>query len=325
MNAGPTRAGGFISLPMRRRPVPVSPRIAIDTRPDAAPNLAPETDTWRNMDYFTPRTLGDALGLLDEAKATILAGGTDVYPSLNGRDFSGPVVDISGIEELRGMSWSEGGLRIGALTRWSDIRDASLPPAFDSLRHAARNVGGVQIQNAGTLAGNLCNASPAADGIPPLLTLDAKVELVSHRGRRRLALSEFLEGPRLTARTADEILEAIHIPTPPDGGRSAFEKLGSRSYLVISIAMVAALVERDDSGHIREARVAVGACSPVAQRLSMLEAELVGQTADNPEIDSRHLAALAPIDDPRGTAAYRQEAVAELCRRAIRQAGGSHG
>lgn len=277
------------------------------------------------MDYFTPRTLGDALGLLDEAKATILAGGTDVYPSLNGRDLPEHVVDISGIDELRGMTWSAGGLRIGALTRWSDLRDAPMPPAFDGLRHAARQVGGIQIQNAGTIAGNLCNASPAADGIPPLLTLDAEVELASHRGHRRLPLADFMQGPRLTARAADEILAAIHIPAPPDDSRGAFEKLGSRSYLVISIAMVAALITRDTTGRIAEARVAVGACSRVAQRLTGLEADLVGQAPEAAAIDARHLATLAPIDDPRGTAAYRRDAVAELCRRAIHKAGGADG
>lgn len=277
------------------------------------------------MDYFTPRTLDDALGLLNEAPATILAGGTDVYPSLSGRDLPAPVVDISRIEELRGTSWSEAGLRIGALTRWSDLRDAPLPPAFDGLRHAARQVGGIQIQNAGTIAGNLCNASPAADGIPPLLTLDTEVELDSHRGNRRLPLAEFLQGPRLTARAADEILSAVHIPTPPADSRGAFEKLGSRSYLVISIAMVAALVTRDASGRIAEARIAVGACSPVAERLTALEADLVGQVPDDATIDARHLDTLSPIDDPRGTAAYRHDAVAELCLRAIRKAGGADG
>ena len=277
------------------------------------------------MDYFTPRTLDDALGLLNEAPATILAGGTDVYPSLSGRDLPAPVVDISRIEELRGTSWSEAGLRIGALTRWSDLRDAPLPPAFDGLRHAARQVGGIQIQNAGTIAGNLCNASPAADGIPPLLTLDAEVELASHPGNRRLPLAEFLQGPRLTARAADEILSAVHIPIPPADSRGAFEKLGSRSYLVISIAMVAALVTRDASGRIAEARIAVGACSPVAERLTALEADLVGQVPDDATIDARHLDTLSPIDDPRGTAAYRHDAVAELCLRAIRKAGGADG
>lgn len=277
------------------------------------------------MGYFTPRTLEEALGLLNEAHATILAGGTDVYPSLSGRDLPVPVVDISRIDELRGTIWSETGLRIGALTRWSDLRDAPLPPAFDGLRDAARQVGGIQIQNAGTIAGNLCNASPAADGIPPLLTLDAEVELASHRGNRRLPLAEFLQGPRVTARAADEILSAVHIPTPPDDSRGAFEKLGSRSYLVISIAMVAALVTRDTAGRIAEARIAVGACSPVAQRLAALEADLVGQHPDAAAIDARHLDTLAPIDDPRGTADYRRDAVAELCLRAIRTAGGANG
>jgi CO/xanthine dehydrogenase FAD-binding subunit len=277
------------------------------------------------MEYFNPRTLNEALGLLGGKRATILAGGTDVYPSLAGRDLPACVIDISAIGELRGIAKTDTGLRIGALTRWSDIRKADLPPAFDGLRRAAGQVGGIQIQNAGTIAGNLCNASPAADGAPPLLTLEAEVELTSQHDQRRLPLPDFLEGPRTTARTADEVLTAIHIPAPPSAARGTFEKLGARSYLVISIAMVAALVTRDAAGRIAEARIAVGACSPVAKRLAALEASLVGQDPEAPEIDPRTLAPLAPIDDPRGTASYRQNAVAELCRRAIRTAGGDNG
>jgi CO/xanthine dehydrogenase FAD-binding subunit len=124
----------------------------------------------------------------------------------------------------------------------------------------------VQIQNSGTVAGNLCNASPAADGVPPLLALDASVELASVAGTRRLKLDDFILGPRRTARRADELLAAILIPKPRAAAHSHFLKLGARRYLVISIAMVAAAIE-SERGKITTARVAVGACGPVAQRL----------------------------------------------------------
>lgn len=277
------------------------------------------------MVYFTPNTLDEALAHLEPGDATLLAGGTDIYPSLAGRDLPECIVDISGIDGLRGIHRRDDRIRIGSATRWSDIRAADLPPAFDGLKAAATQVGGLQIQNAGTIAGNICNASPAADGIPPLLTLDATVELTTSRGIRAMPLADFIRGPRATARAADEILTAVLIPTPPPDSRGAFEKLGARRYLVISIAMVAALVATDRNGRIARARIAVGACAPVARRLSALEADLIGQDPDRPEVTARHLAPLAAIDDPRGTAAYRLDAAAELCRRAIRAAGAAHG
>lgn len=277
------------------------------------------------MAYLTPTSLDDALRFLETEGGTILAGGTDVFPALPGRDLPDRVIDISAIDALRDISITEQSVRFGALARWSDIRKAPLPAAFDGLRAAAAQVGGIQIQNAGTLAGNLCNASPAADGVPPLLTLDARVELTSPGGQRELSLAEFLTGPRSTARQAHELLTAIVVPAPPQGSRAAFEKLGARRYLVISIAMVAALVRLDDRGLIAEARVAVGAASPVARRLTGLERDLIGQHPGDARVTDDHLAVLAPIDDPRGTAAYRREAVAELCRRAIAAAGDAHG
>ncbi len=277
------------------------------------------------MDYHTPNSLDDALRLVGGGDTTVIAGGTDVYPSLSGRDLVPPVVDISGIDALRGLHRTDGGLRIGALTSWCDVRTADLPPAFDALRSAAKQVGGVQIQNAGTIAGNLCNASPAADGVPPLLCLDAAVELSSVRATRTLQLSDFLLGARRTARAPDEVLTAIVIPEQPEGATSSFCKLGARRYLVISIAMVAALLRRDADGRIAEARIAVGACSPVAQRLRSLEADLVGQDPSDPQVTDNHLSLLSPITDPRGTADYRHRAVRELCLRAIRNAGGARG
>ncbi len=300
--------------------VDVEDRVPESTRP--APRL--DTGSGRakigtTMDYLRPRTLDDALRDLNDRAPQILAGGTDVFPALQNRPLSGPVLDLGEIAALRGMSQSEAGWRIGAGTTWSDIVRADLPPAFLALQQAAREVGSVQIQNRATVAGNLCNASPAADGVPPLLILEAEVELSSLRGTRRLALDQFILGNRKTARQPDELLTAIVIPATAMRGSSHFLKLGARRYLVISIAMVAVRIECV-AGHISDCAIAVGACSPVARRLRRLEQSLIGLRPAELKVGPEVLDGLAPIDDVRATSAYRQSAVAELVARTLREA-----
>jgi CO/xanthine dehydrogenase FAD-binding subunit len=182
---------------------------------------------------------------------------------------------------------------------------------------ASRQVGGVQIQNVGTVIGNLVNASPAADGIPCLLALDAEIELASASGTRALPVAEFVRGPRQTARRPDEIATGLCIPTDPAPARATFEKLGARRYLVISIVMVAAVARFAPDGRIAAARIAVGSCSAVARRLADLEGALTGAFPDRGLVTADHLAPLAPIDDIRATAAYRGAAALELVRRAV--------
>jgi CO/xanthine dehydrogenase FAD-binding subunit len=250
----------------------------------------------------------------------VLAGGTDIYPGM-GACLTGPVVDLGGLPELSGLRVRDG-VQIGAATTWTVIAEADLPPALRALQQAARMVGGRQVQNAGTVGGNLCNASPAADGVPPLLTLGAEVELASEAGCRRLALADFLLGPRRTALEPGEVLAAVVIPKAGLRGRSAFVKLGARSHLVISIAMVAARVVVD-KGRVTEAAVAVGACSPVAVRLPRVEAALIGAPAAEvaERVRSEDVTAdLSPIDDVRATAGYRLAAAVELVRRSVREA-----
>src|SRR5580693_3702672 len=193
--------------------------------------------------YARPSDLQDALGLLAESGARVIAGATDIYPGAGERPLQGDYVDVSKISALRSVTFDSASVRIGATTTWTDIVRADLPPAFDALKAAAREIGAVQIQNRGTIAGNLCNASPAADGVPPLLILDAEVEIASRRGVRRLPLAEFIAGNRRTALARDEIVTAIIAPAPTETMRSAFLKLGARRYLVISIVMVAALLD----------------------------------------------------------------------------------
>ena len=273
--------------------------------------------------YARPTTIDEATRAMAAEGALAVSGGTDVYPAHVGKPLSRPLVDLSRVEGLRGISVTDMGFRFGAATTWTDIVRADLPAAFDGLKAAAREVGSIQIQNRGTIAGNLCNASPAADGVPPLLSLDASVELASPQGRRVLPLGSFITGYRRTALLPGEIVTAVLAPRPSPSARSAFVKLGARRYLVISILMAAAVVETDAQGRIARAAVAVGAASPVAQRLPALEADLRGVSGRPSAIlAARHLAGLSPIDDVRATAAYRLEAAVSAVGEALDLAAG---
>lgn len=276
--------------------------------------------------YFRPNDLAAALRLRAEKPLRPLAGGTDLYPADAGLTAWGEpgldrqdLLDLSALAELKRIDDRGDRLEIGAGVTWTAAIEADLPPWFASVRQAARQVGGAQIQNRGTLAGNLCNASPAADGVPPLLALDARVRLTSANASRELPLGEFILGNRRTALRADELLSHIVIPKPPAETRSRFLKLGARRYLVISIAMVAATTTLDHAGRIADCRIAVGACSVTAKRLPALEARILGLTPDAAarSVTPDDLAGLAPIDDVRGSADYRRHAALTLVRRAL--------
>ncbi|MGQ0485740.1 MAG: FAD binding domain-containing protein [Hyphomicrobiales bacterium] len=271
-------------------------------------------------DYVRPASLAEALGALARPGTQILSGGTDFYPALGDRPANGAIVDISAIRELSGIAIGPSEVRIGARTTWTEIIRSPLPRAFDALKAAAREVGGIQIQNTGTVAGNLCNASPAADGVPPLLALDAEVEIrAAGAPPRRVPLSRFIVDYRKTALRPGEMVSAIVVPRTIEGP-SAFVKLGARRYLVISIAMVAAIIEKGGDGRIAKARIAVGSCSAVARRMPEAEAALIGAPAElgvSRRITDRELIDLTPIDDVRATAAYRGDAGLTLIRRAV--------
>ncbi len=258
---------------------------------------------------------------LSAGRYTVIAGCTDYYCRTK-LPLEDPVLDITGIAEARGISETEHGeFRLGALTTWTEIGSADLPGEFDALKESARQVGGVQIQNTGTIGGNLCNASPAADSVPPLLALDASVELRSARGIRTMPLAEFIVGNRRTALRSDEMLTALVVPKRHGRHASRFLKLGARAYQVISIAMVAVLLDIDEQGGVQAAAVAVGACSEVALRLSGLEEAVVGARIGGGRlskiVQATHLSPLRPLSDVRGTAAYRLDAARTLVGRAL--------
>lgn len=272
--------------------------------------------------YLRPDSVDAALDALHRAPLTILAGGTDFFPARVGKPLHDDVLDISAVRELRGIAQEQDHWRIGANATWSDLLNAKLPRVFDGLKAAALEVGGVQIQNAGTICGNVCNASPAADGIPPLLALDAQVEVRSHLARKQIPLDQFVINNRKTALLPGELVTAILIPHHANASRSGFLKLGARKYLVISIVMVAATLEVSDAGIITHARIAVGACSPVARRLPDLEHSLVGVALDRQlasRVTASHVSVLSPIDDIRASRDYRFDAALILLRRLLAQ------
>ena len=270
--------------------------------------------------YLRPLDLEETLAALAAIPLTVLAGGTDFYPARVGQPVAENIVDVTRIVGLRGVAETADSWRIGATTTWTDLIRAPLPDYFRTLKLAAREVGGMQIQNAGTIAGNICNASPAADGVPALMALGAQVELRSAQETRQIPLTDFIFGNRKTLRQPNELVTAIIVPKWGENARSTFLKLGSRKCLLISIVMVAACIETNAAGVITKAAICVGACSPVAPRLSALEAKLIGlqlTPAIAERVEASDLNSLSPIADVRSSADYRIDAALTLVKRAL--------
>jgi len=265
-----------------------------------------------------PRTLGDALALLrDEPGAwRPFAGGTDLMVLLEaGRLDHRKFFSIAHLPELRGVEASDGYVSVGALTTYTDVRrDAVLSREFPMLAQAARETGGVAIQNRGTIGGNIANASPAADSPPALLAYDAEVELVSAEGSRRLAYSEFHTGYKQTLMRADELIARVRLRRPGEGGRHFYRKVGTRRAQAISKVCFASLAESED-GVFTKVRVALGSVAPVPLRCRRTEELLTGRKIDD-ELKSAALEEIAreiaPIDDMRSTARYRARVAQNL-------------
>ncbi len=268
--------------------------------------------------FVRPANLAEALDRLSPG-VRVLAGCTDLLPAAGEAGLVGDFIDVSRLAEIQGIHRTRDEISFGGATTWCEIVRADLPPPLTALKAAAREVGAVQIQNRGTIAGNLCNASPAADGVPPLLALDADVELASRRGRgacRWRASSPVRAAPSSPPTRSWPLSSA---PRRRRTVRSTFLKLGARRYLVISIAMVAVALDIEDDA-VRAARVAVGACSPVAMRLPAAERRLVGAAAREglgARLQPEDFADLAPIDDVRADVGYRRAAALTLTQRAV--------
>ena len=276
--------------------------------------------------YCRPASLGEAVDLLAADPWTVVAGCTVYYLNPANRPDRGWILDVTRIAGLERIDVAAAGARIGAAATWSAIAAAPLPAACRTLQEAAARVGSVQIRNAGTIGGNLVGAAATADGLPPLLVLEAVVELSSAAATRTLPVADFILGSRRTAKRPDELVSAVLIPLPDRRRFSAFLKLGVRSSLAPVVVSVAALIGLDAGGRIDEAAVAVGACSSVPRRLPSLERRLMGVAPTAMRLASvfdpdEDLALLTPAADVRVTAEYRLDAAATLVRRALARLG----
>ena len=278
----------------------------------------------------TPRSLADAFdalaGSTADAQITPIAGGTDVMVRITGEIGEPPerMLDLWRLDELRGIATDGGAITLGALTTYTEIRrSAPCREHLPALVEAAATIGAAQIQNRGTLGGNIANASPAGDTLPVLLALDAEIVVGGARGERTIPASEFWVAYRRTALAPDELILRIRIPV--GGGREArFRKIGTRRAQAISKVVIAAAWRDGGGGGWRDVRVALGSVADRPIRALAAESALEG-SAPTPETADRAAEALAgeitPIDDVRSTADYRRIVAARALHRIVRDAG----
>ena len=284
----------------------------------------------QEFEFASPPTLDDACRILAETGARVVAGGTDVIPRLQRHRFPAcMLVDISRLVELRFIREEDGTMHIGALATYAQILASPLlQAAAPVLLEAALTVGCPQTRCRGTLGGNIANASPAGDTLPPLLVLDAEVTLVGGAGQRTLPLADVLLGPGQTAIGPGELLHSVTLARTAEPCGSAFLKLGKRKGMNIAVASVAAMLCLAADGTIGEARVAFGSLAPTAVRSPHAEDELIGQPPVAETFERAAQAAqadISPIDDVRATADYRRRASATLLRRVLTTAAARAG
>jgi CO/xanthine dehydrogenase FAD-binding subunit len=274
------------------------------------------------VQILAPDTWEQALALKAEhPDALPIAGGTDVMVELNfDRVRPEAMLDLTRVAELREWDADNGRLRVGAGVSYTRIID-ELGDRLPSLAVASRTVGSPQIRNRGTVGGNLGTASPAGDALPPLYVADAEVELASVEGTRRVPIGEFVTGPKRTCAREDELIAAFVVPAA--GGAQQFAKIGTRNAMVIAVCSVALAI----SPERRAVRVCLGSAGPTPLRAPDAEEFIAGAIewdslaplADAQLVRFGELVAAAaqPIDDVRGSAAYRRHALAVLGRRAL--------
>ena len=280
----------------------------------------------------TPRSLAEAFAILagssKEDQITPIAGGTDVMVRITGEigEPPGRMLDLWRLDELRGISSDGAAISLGALTTYTDIRrSAPCREHLPALVGAAATIGAAQIQNRGTLGGNIANASPAGDTLPVLLALDAEIVVAGPGGERTIPAADFWVAYRRTALAPDELIVRIRIPVA--GGREArFRKIGTRRAQAISkVVMALSWRATDGSPDWRDVRVALGSVADRPIRAAAAEAALQGR-APTPESADAAAEALAgeitPIDDVRSTADYRRVVAARVLHRLVREAGG---
>jgi CO/xanthine dehydrogenase FAD-binding subunit len=280
------------------------------------------------FDYVKPKGVEEAFRLLgnsDGEKIRVFAGGTDIIPKLKQRLIKVPevLVDLKGISELDYVDYREGeGLRIGALATISRVTEAPfVKEDFPMLFQAGNAIASRQVQNRGTIVGNICTAVPSADSAPALLCLGAEVICASRTGDRTVKIEDFFTGPNKTMLGAGEIVKEIRVPKMPERGRGVYLKLTPRSRMDLAVVGVGVMVTEED-GAFKDVKIGLGAVAPIPMRARKAEEALIGAKIGEEVIENA--AALAaeeskPIDDHRASAAYRRMMVEVLVKRAIHQ------
>ena len=276
-----------------------------------------------NPDYIAPESLEDALKVKQEqgAHSRVIAGGTDLILRMRDRVFSPKLlVDLRQVP-LNTISCHAGEMRLGAYVTLSQIlADDEIAVLFPALVEACRQFAGPPIRNLATLGGNIVNASPAADLVPPLMAYDANIVLSSSAGDRVLALAEFFTGPGQTVMQADEILTDIRLPLMPPDSASWFIKLGQRRSMAISIINLGIRLTLDAKGTVSDARIVLGAAAPTPIRAVAAEALLIGKELSDQRVDRAAVEAskiTSPITDVRASRSYREKMTKVLVRRAL--------
>ncbi len=284
-----------------------------------------ETRLLPKFDYFTPSSLSEAFKLLKDYKgrARLLAGGTDLLVKVKKRAvLPDVIVDLNKISELSFIRLNGDTIHIGGLTRLAVLGESSMvKERAPALAEAIKVLASPQIRNRATIAGNLCNASPAADTAPPLLVLDASVKLQSADGERVVPLSQFFLGPGRAVVEPDEVLTEVIIPLQE--GASAFIKLGRRKVFTLSVASVAAFA-KVNNGKFEEVRVALGAVAPTPIRGQKVEDALRGKGVNEENIEKAAQSVkeeCCPITDIRASAEYRTEMSYVLTKRVLSKVG----
>jgi carbon-monoxide dehydrogenase medium subunit len=272
--------------------------------------------------YEAPRTLGEAVRLLEsDAGAKIIAGGTDLLVQFrSGRQEPTVFVDIKRIPELMAVSIDEQGLRLGAAVPAAIIGEhAEIKRLWPGLAEAADLIGSRQIQGRATLGGNLCNASPAADTVPALIADNASVLIAGPRGERTVPVEQVVTGPGQTSLARGEFVVQFRVPRPAPRTADAYLRLIPRSEMDIAVVGSGVSVTLGPDGRCSAARVVIGAVAPTALLVPAAAQALIGSTLDEAALRRAEEAASAaarPIDDKRGTIAYRRKVVGVLTRRA---------
>jgi carbon-monoxide dehydrogenase medium subunit len=275
--------------------------------------------------YAAPRTVEEAIGLLKSANgaARVLAGGTDLLVQLRtGMTSAGLIVDVKRIPELVSVTLNGSGLRIGAATPAAQITEnRAVASAYPGLVEAVDLIGSSQIQGRASVGGNLCNGSPAADTVPALIALAAEAVVAGPNGERRVPVEGFIEAPGKTVLQPGELLVELAIGPRPARSADAYLRFIPRTEMDIAVVGVGVDLTLDADGRCTAARVALGAVAPTPIRAPEAEAALVGSTLDDAALTRAAEAASAacsPIDDKRGTVAYRRRVAGVLVQRAAR-------